>query len=260
MVSTVQHHAIDWNTNNDYDRSVFVDPVVVYQHFVRFLMEPSGGVSRFDTFIHTATPSRAVRTLLTQLYQPVAVNFTERYHTDWAPTVDRIQRQHDSPGLRKSTISRWLSVHVALGLVRAAEEARGSMYEKVYITRPDMLLWTPIDLRRYCDDAVYYSNCLPPYFPGRDDGCPSDFHYVMTSANARRFATMATGNNGAYLQQYRNTDNDFENMAMRDFVRDVVGTEFRTDHVVIARHEEVLRKTPDLHQEADYYRCHPRNS
>jgi hypothetical protein len=31
---------------------------------------------------------------------------------------------------------------------------------------------------------------------------------------------------------------------------------FTTDHIVIARHEEVLRKTPDLMMEANFYHCH----
>jgi len=111
-----------------------------------------------------------------------------------------------------------------------------------------------VDLRRYCDDAVYYSNCLPPYFPGNVVGCPSDFHYVMTSEMARKMATMTE-----HLQRYRNRGNAYQNGAMYAFARDVIGTGFKTDHVVIARHEEVLRKTQDFSMEADYYKCFPRS-
>eukprot|EP00964_Phaeocystis_antarctica_P013322 scaffold7294_cov75-Phaeocystis_antarctica.AAC.2 len=43
------------------------------------------------------------------------------------------------------------------------------------------------------------------------------------------------------------------NSAMGNFVYEAVGVDFRTDHIVIARHEEVYRKTQDLMMEANYY-------
>ena len=74
----------------------------------------------------------------------------------------------------------------------------------------------------------------------------------MTSEMAIKMATMPQ-----HLARYRNTENDMSNAVMGEFVREVVGAGWTTDHVVIARHEEVFRKTPDLMMEADYYKCHP---
>jgi hypothetical protein len=139
---------------------------------------------------------------------------------------------------------------IALNLTFAHEAARGVRYERLYLTRPDIALWAEIDLRRYCAHAVdchgshtsarslhcirslfslcgvctvyaaqvYYSNCHPPYFPNRPDGCPSDFHYVMTSASAHTLAaSMLT-----QLHEYRNVRNDMSNSAMGRFTHDVL--------------------------------------
>ena len=51
-------------------------------------MQPSGGAASFDTFMHTATPSEAVRARLRELYAPLRANFTPQYHTTWKPKVD----------------------------------------------------------------------------------------------------------------------------------------------------------------------------
>jgi len=231
-------------------------------------MEPSGGTDKWDTFIHTAVPSRAVQAELHNLYAPLGYAYTLGYRSNWKPRLRpymiRYNSDYDDDDnpcqgypecVDEVTLSRWLSARIALNLVKRAEEARGMTYDKIYLTRPDMLLWVEVDLRRYCNDAVYYSNCYPPYHPGRPDGCPSDFHYVMTSEMARRMATLPE-----HLVRYRNWDNAYSNAAMRDFVRDIIGVDFKTDHVVIARHENIFRAETDYMGEANYYKCHPRLS
>ena len=85
MVSKLSGKTVTSDSDEDYDSTNFVDPVPVYQHFVRFLMEPSGGVSKFDVFMHTATPSQLVRHMLANIYQPISANFTARYHSEWKP-------------------------------------------------------------------------------------------------------------------------------------------------------------------------------
>ena len=139
-----------------------------------------------------------------------------------------------------------------------AEEARGAPYEAIYLTRPDVLLWADVDLRSYClhDElssasgsgggrVVYTNNCHPPFhtFMG-PKGCPADFHYVMGSASARRFATI-TRHFGTYdyFTEHRTRQSpNMKNEYMEGFLRDVVGAEMRPDHVVAGRHEESLRK------------------
>jgi len=250
--------AFAWDSDNDYPASYFVDASIVHAHYVKYLMVPSGGIDMWDTFIHTATPSREVRTQLEALYSPVNVSFIGRYHSDWKPQVSEIiGRFAGEPPLFEKTVSRWLSASFALDLVKQAEEARGQRYDKIYLTRPDILLWVNVDVRSYCSDAVYYTNCHAPYFPRRP--CTSDFHYVMTSEMSRKFATIPE-----HLGRYRALPpaglpelSIQNNDCMEQFVNEIVGAEFKTDHVVIARGEEVFRKTQDLMMEADYYRCHP---
>ena len=75
----------------------------------------------------------------------------------------------------------------------------------------------------------------------------------MSSAHSRAFATIAQPE---HLREYRSNSNAYSNAAMRAFVQTVVGTRFIADHVVIARHEDVLRKSVEL--EAAYWHCvHP---
>jgi len=239
-----------WLRNDDDVAASFVDVRVVHSHFVKFLMEPSGGSDSFHTFVHSSVTSNEVQQQLLRLYKPVATSFIGRYGSVWSQGFSREANENASAHV----LSRWASASLALQLVRAAEDARGVPYEFIYLTRPDVVLWVGVDLRHYCKDAVYYSNCYPPFFPGRNKGCPSDFHYVMSSDSARRFA-------GLYPHHLRQSNPDNEtneivtNARMRSYVQSVVGVAFRTDHVVIARHEEVLRKTPDLHMEADYRAC-----
>ena len=87
------------------------------------------------------------------------------------------------------------------------------------------------------------------FYPSRPNGCPSDFHYIMTSESARNMAVHIL----PHLLKYRNTTN--VNHAMENFVRDLLGVKYRTDHVVIGRHEEVFRKTQNLMMEANFFKC-----
>jgi len=129
MVSKLSGKTVTWDSDEDYDSTNFVDPVPVYQHFVRFLMEPSGGVSKFDVFMHTATPSQQIRHTLANIYQPISANFTARYHSEWKPRVDQIRL---SAGMEvdEPTASRWLSAVTALNLVREAEDSGGFHYDR----------------------------------------------------------------------------------------------------------------------------------
>ena len=137
-------------------------------HFVKFLMEPSGGSDSFHTFVHSSVTSNEVQQQLLRLYKPVATSFIGRYGSVWFQGFSREANENASAHV----LSRWASASLALQLVRAAEDARGVPYEFIYLTRPDVVLWVGVDLRHYCKDAVYYSNCYPPFFPGRNKGCP----------------------------------------------------------------------------------------
>lgn len=246
VVSNKQGKINTYMNNQSYSLDTFVNCAQPYKHFIKYLMEASGGVGNFDSFIHTATPSQKVHSALFRLYQPRNATFVFPYG-EWQKQVNALRNVYGIAS--ENEASRWLSAVSALNLVKESEDMAGFRYDKVYLTRPDILLWTRVDLRRYCDDAVYYSNCHPPYFPSRPDGCPSDFHYIMTSETARKIAVHILPH---LLKSRQRTD---ANHAMKNFLRDLLGVEYRTDHVVIARHEEVFRKTQNLMMEADFFKC-----
>lgn len=188
-----------------------------------------------------------------RLYQPINSTFVSHYVRDLQPIY---QQKALETATSETAVSRWSSMAAALGMVTAAEHTRGNAYayDFVYVTRPDVLLWKDVDLRRYCANAVYQSNCKPPFFHrtqwwnSDDEGCPSDFHFVMTSAMARKFSTAVDHLSQYYFQNEENNE-------YARFVRDVVGVPLAQDHVVIGRHEELLRKDPHGEMEAMWKRC-----
>lgn len=235
----------------------FVDVAFAKEHLFAHLMEPSGGVGEFDVFLHSTVPSLSMRHLLLNLYRPVASRFDDAYLRIWRRRIDRIIKGRNASAGGFSTpaveVSRYVSAAAALRLVQEAEDARGSPYAAIYLTRPDVLLWAKVDLRTYCvDEAVYTNNCHPPFhvFHGKH-GCPADFHFVLSSPSARRFSTITDHMaEYDYFAESPKGFDDSKNRLMMRFVRDVVGVQVRHDHVVAARHEEVMRK---VHQQKDWY-------
>ena len=111
-----------------------------------------------------------------------------------------------------------------LRMVREAEAATSARYARVYVARPDVLVWKAIDLRRYCAEHVYVNNCPK---------CQADFHFVATSEQAES------------LSKLERHAAKYPGMKLSDVHRYVEGT-MRTrlifDHVVAGRHEETLNK------------------
>lgn len=228
--------------------SKFIDVQLAAAHLQRYLVRSSGG--RVDTFIHSTVPSLPMRQRLLELYRPVSARFDDAYGTVWRPAVERIAAGSGRKGSGANQpiveVSRFLSLSAALSLVASAEDARGATYDAIYLTRPDILLWAHVDLRLYClHDTIYSNNVHPPFHMvwGRDGG-PADFHWVMSSAHARKFGTMPQ-----YFAKYdyfTEPANPFasgrKNRLMASFVGDVVGAKLLPDHVVVGRHEEGLRK------------------
>ena len=212
----------------------FVNVTLVRDHLWRYVVGPSGG--QVHTFIHSTVPSLEVQAELLALYQPVSARFDGMYHSVWRQGYEKTAATTGTP---YHIISKWASVAAVLRLVRLAEEMRGVSYSKVYMVRLDILLWRAVDVRRYCDDAVYFSNCFEPFFPGRKNGCPSDFHFVASSAVAGNMTQIPADVASTPRPWYTSP-----NVALHDFLGDKLHVDLRPDHVVIGRHEEVLRKDP----------------
>ena len=238
-----------FRTGPDLDPSQFVDVAAARNHFEAYLIAPSGGRAAVDVFMHSTVPSSAMRKLLLDLYQPVSARFDNEYNRVWRPRISRIVGGRNASGFATPIVevSRFISASIALGLMASAEDARGSTYLAVYLTRPDVLLWATVDLRTYCvaEGVVYTNNCHPPYHRLHGKlGCPADFHFVLNSSAARRFATITEhfAEYDFFAESARGFD-DSKNRLLSRFLREVVrAKDVRSDHVVAGRHQEVLRK------------------
>lgn len=232
-----------WNAGNmmrfDHDTpaSAFVDVNRTFADLRAHVMTASGGARLFDTFIHNTVPSMEVRARLIMLFKPTAVTFYGSYARAWSGHFMRLGRHAN---LSESEVSRLTSMAVVLRLVAQYEAASGHPYERIFLARPDVWLWQNVDLRRYCDDRVYRSNCDPPYHTA----CLADLHYVMTSSAAAAFSTV-----DRHLNEFAFGSRAVEdggrlrgNLAMGEFVLRYVGLPLVADHIVIERHEEVSRK------------------
>ena len=209
-----------------------------------YLMEPSGGASLFDTFIHSTVPSREVQSRMLSLYEPIAARFDGSFARIWgaAEALQQVTARASEQGrlgAGADLASRWRSAALVLGMVAEAERAMGRAYSKVVLTRPDISLWRRIDLRRYCTDRVYVTHCFAPYF---SPPCQADFHFVMTSTQARHFAKGASSLLPMRLARLPHNASKEKNDVLREYVREFVGVALVADHVVVGRHVEVLRK------------------
>ena len=207
-----------------------------------YLIGPSGG--GVDTFIFSSTQSRRLQARLLELYDPVSARFDSHYEAVWQPgfaslAASRGSDQHGHHMLERHE-SRWSAMAHVLGMIIEAGAARGTEYARIYLTRPDIAIWRPVDLRRYCDDTFYLNNCFPPYWPGP---CLADFHFVLTSQMARQLVRLpgqlgnATGRLILLTQQVGNASNaEFLKYVLRH-----VASRWAPDHIVVQRHEEIRR-------------------
>lgn len=213
-----------------------------YRDLREFVIMPSGGA--VDTFIFSSVQSRELQARMLQLYDPVAARFDGHYKDVWSEAFRRRAESHgrDSNGHRmlERHESRWSAMAHVLRLILEAGAARGSDYARIYLTRPDIALWRPVDLRRYCDSTFYVNNCFPPFWPAP---CLADFHFVMTTPMARRLVELpnqlgnATGSLVLLTQQMGNSSNaEFSEYVLRH-----VAPRWAPDHIVVQRHEEIRR-------------------
>lgn len=233
--------------SEDVPGDVFVNLTAVASHFAKHVIAASGG--QVDVFIHSNVPSIDMQTQILQLFRPTAVAFDGSYARFWGPAY----RRRGGSSKKAAELSRWSSAVAALNLVNRAETMAQAPYDLIYLSRVDVLLWRDVDLRRYCRDAVYASSCRPEIHPKskHDHGatCPSDFHYVMTSSVAAAFRSNIIN----HVQS--SSWHSYNNEQVHRFFNETAGVPLKWDHIAIGRHEELLRKDPDLLLEAQYRSC-----
>lgn len=227
--------------NNTASSSDYVDVGLVASHLHRHVMKPTGG--QWDVFIHSWVPSWQVQARLLESYQPVAARFDGHYNRVWVPGLRSAYKGRpedwepstSSANSPSTVMSKSTSLQRALELVAGAEKSSERRYDMVYITRPDVLLWRDVNLRLYCQDRIHHSYCGKPFNPR--GFCPSDFHFILSGNLSRRL--------GNELRAKPLTRTGIDNEDIRRYFRDVLGARLVPDHVVMNRHEEVLRKVGD---------------
>ena len=236
-----------YHNDNDIAPHYFVDATRPWFFYERNLMNMSGGRAMWDVFIHSNVPSTQVQSRMLQLYQPVSAHFDNKYGSVWRRGFERLAREHGdckSCPVKGSasvvaTESRWFSVGRALRLVREAEQTRGRRYARVFITRPDVDLVEPVDVRKYCAGHAYREWSEPPYLqmvsPGAVGEYPADWHLVLESTAAERFGLAVAAHHHRYMLDGRTKGPGFNNDLAR-LLKDEASVEITKDHLVQGKH------------------------
>lgn len=217
----------------------YVNFKLSYEHFKKYVMRPSGDV--LDVFMHLRVPEKQIQKELTNLYKPILFRFDEDYSSkslyEYIGNISNTSR---------TVVSQWHSISKGLRLVKDVEMERGEKYSHIYITRPDVLIWKPVNIRKYCKDVFYFNNCFEPFVP---HSCLADFHFVIGSDMKSYFIDI--------LHYFETGQAHFWNgrgsvMGIANFVTNIVRASWSSDHVVVQRHEEILRKKATLY-EKEYF-------
>jgi hypothetical protein len=136
----------------------------------------------FDVFIQGWDP--ALEKPMTDVYQPVATRFEDPLN--WRDEIMyRIPDSHPAQYLPVNVVSQALAFRLALELVEGYVKEKHRTpsttpfrYKFVILYRPDMLLWTDMNLNTYDPHAVTVN---------AHEGGGGDFHFVMGFDLAMRF-------------------------------------------------------------------------
>ena len=214
--------------------------------FKRYVVHPSGG--EFDTFMHSRVMSPEIQNLLLHLYKPVTYKFESNYLT----LASKYQHLARLTSLSEKEISRWSSISSVLMLIRKYQKKVGIVYSHIYLTRPDIGIWRNVDLRRYCVDVFYFNNCFPPFWQYQ---CQADFHFVFGQKLLQAFSLIISHfKNGS--AHFTGRQGHLTNNEIIQFVKKM-DCKWEADHVVVQRHEEVLRKGGDKRLRKKYFSTFP---
>lgn len=162
----------------DLDESQFINVSIVGNSVKRHIVEANGGARNVKVFIHSWAYPLAQRLL--SIYEPTLSRFEDQRGRH-GQMKTRVRMTHKVGGYNPwSGAGASLSIQESLGLVRRYEEECNHVFDKVVLYRPDVLLWgKDMVLSKYDGNRVTAN--------GHGPKGAGDFHWVLSSANARRF-------------------------------------------------------------------------
>lgn len=215
---------------NPFNQADFVNVSQTANDLWTHVISPSGGA---DTFIHSRVKSSAMQSLLLKLYRPVDYEFEGNYHS----VSSRYKELSKRTRIPEKEVSRWASIASVLSMIRNHQSKSGITYSHIYLTRPDIGIWKDIDVRKYCTEVFYFNNCFPPYWQYQ---CQADFHFVFGQILLREFS-MILSHFETGLAHFTGRQGHLTNDEIIKFIKKMK-CKWAADHVVVQRHEEVLRK------------------
>jgi len=162
----------------DLNESQFINVSIVGNAIKRHIIEANGGAHNVKVFIHSWAYPLAQR--LRSIYEPALSRFEDQNgrHAQIKKRVDETDRVGGYNPWSGAGAS--LSMQESLGLVREYEKKCNHVFDKVVLYRPDVLLWgKDMNLSKYDGKRVTAN--------GHNAAGIGDFHWVLSSASARRF-------------------------------------------------------------------------
>ena len=194
---------------------------------------------KFEVFIQSWNPD--LKTQLNNIYNPVAASY--EVNQSFAPLLNRLSRlsiqnqpksfsdrlhrkyREGSVDFLKTYagISQALAIKRSLDLLKSIGQTAN--YDRVILTRPDLILLKPILLSDYSTDDVYVNRYADHM---------GDFHWVFEPKWVSLFQGIVDSiESGNFHKQHT---------WIRDFIQNTCGDSYREDNILAGQDEEVLRQ------------------
>lgn len=175
-----------------------------------------------DIFIHCW--SFDLKDQLIKLYSPVVAEFEDnrKYIKDFRELAKKRNGDY-------CQVSYSFSIKRCLALMHEHEIKNNFRYNRVITFRPDVMIWKDLNLNQYDVNKIYVN--------GHPNSC-GDFHFVMSSENAERFAKL-------YDSVVQGKICPRTHGWIKNYVQTQLKQKLIMDDIKPGKHEEVYRKLLD---------------
>lgn len=174
---------------------------------------------QMDFFIHCW--NKDLQNSLTSLYSPQGALFEDNSLYE-AEITAKSRLPNDFSG-----ISHSLSIKKSIELMENHQSVNNFIYDRVILTRPDVILLKDIEFQHYQQDNIYVNGTI-------DHSINADFHFVMKSEYASQFKML-----------YNSIEKGNPCRAhfwMKNYINNYMGQTLYEDALIAGVDEEVLRK------------------
>lgn len=187
------------------------------------LFAPNSGRSSWDVFMHTWNTD--VSQTLIDAFHPTRARFDN---------YTEVFRTFNESGMGILEQSRAYSMSQALQTMLGYANLTGTEYSHVVLMRPDVLFFKPLLMGSHDPQRVYHDS---------GNQGTSDFFFIMSLANARKWATIydsLPSLSDLTTHAHARRANGYG--LCREFARTILGTELLENYIVPGQDEEVYRK------------------